>query len=237
MNATHWCAGRVVSLTEDEWSRTAAAFLGSGFRVCFPAHGPAVAHARRQVDAVASVLRTSVDPAPWDALDSAPAYELVGGWEYRLDRTWGPSWTAVTALPLPAVTSRKAAAVELPWAWSSAAPTAGLPMISSLESDLALAHAGDDVGLWRDHRGLLCSTTAGPPLVQTADGSWLTPDESSGAVRSWAYDEAASRLSARPAPLTREVVAAARTVLAVSDLGVETRLVVETRQTVLDPPV
>ena len=58
---------------------------------------------------------------------------------------------------------------------------------------------------------------------------WLTAacgsdDESSGVARSWAYDEAARALSARARPLTRDVVAAARTIVTVSDLGVETRL-------------
>lgn len=230
---THWSAGQRVTLTEDEWAGIAAGFLGSGFRLRLPGHAAAIAHARGRVDAVATLLGTQVDPAPWDDLGEAPAYELVGGWEYRLDRTWGPAWTAVSALPLPSVLGRDAEAVSLPWTWSSASPTAGLPMISSMEEDLALAHAGDRVGLWWDHRDLLCSTTAGPPLVETADGGWLTPDEASGAVRSWAYDEAARRLSARPATLGRDLVAAARAVVAVSDLGVSTRLVaVETRQMV-----
>lgn len=226
---TYWCDGRTVPLGHAEWSRTAASFLGSGFRVRFPAGAAAAAHARRQVDAVADLLGTPVDPAPWAELDSAPAYEVAGGWERRLDRGWGPAWTAVQALALPPATTADAEAIDLPWAWSSASPTAGLPMISAIESDLARDHARGRVGLWWDHRDRLCSTTAGPPLVQAEDGEWLTPDASSGAVRSWAYDEAARRLDARPAALTREVVATARTVLAVSDLGVETRQMVVIR--------
>lgn len=222
----HWCAGRPVELLDQEWSDLVTGFLGSGFRVRFPHVARAVEHARRQVDAIATLLGTPVDGVPWAALGGAAAYEVAGGWAYGLDRVWGPPWTAVTPLePGRAVEGERArAAVDLPWAWSSRAVTAGLPMISTLEDHLARRHAGDRVGLWWDHRDLLCSTTAGPPLVQLDDGSWRAPDPASGAVRSWAYDEAARDRAARPAELGRELVAAARAVVAVSDLGVETRL-------------
>lgn len=213
MTVEYWRDGEPADVTHEDWARTVPTFLGSGFRVRFPASPD---HARTQAEAVAALFGTAFDQAPWEGLTGP--HEVAGGWVYGLDRAWGPAWTAVRAVEIPEDGEREA--IDLPWLWSSASPTARLPMISTLEADLAREHAGDRVGLWWDHRDLLCSTTAGPPLVEV-DGAWHTPTD--GFVTSGAYDDAARRLGATPQPLTRDLVASG-TLLAVSDLGVETRL-------------
>ncbi len=57
-------------------------------------------------------------------------------------------------------------------------PLAGPPTISTPEATLAARHlteVGAEVGLWWNHRGELCTSTAGPLLVELADG-WVKPD-------------------------------------------------------------
>ena len=109
-------------------------------------------------------------------------------------------------------------AVDLPWWWSSNGPLAGLPTISGLEATLASRHlAPGQVGLWWNHRDELCTSTAGPLLLRL-DDRWVHPDDTAGAVPSWAWAEEATVRLSRPVRVTRDVLAAATEVLAVSPL-------------------
>ena len=228
MTSLAWHAGERVDVSDREWSATVASFLGSGYRVRFPrlAHGVPLQHARLQADRVAGLLGTQVDPEPWLWAARRPAngagVEVVGGWPYGLDRRFGAPWTRVTVLGPARPEARRTRGLTLPWAYASDSPTAGLPMISSLEAGIAervVAERGAGVGLWWNHRDELCATTAGAPLVCDAHGTWLFPAPSSGLVTSWAATALAQPLGATPAVVTRDTLLGSRAVGAVGDLG------------------
>jgi hypothetical protein len=220
-----WYDGAEVA--EADWTVAAASFLGGGYRVVVPVLREAVAFAREQAGRTFDVLGIGWDEVPWGLLPGSGAVEISGGASYdAVRRGYGAPWTRVAPMPLPGAATRDAEAVDLPWDWSSESPLAGLPTISTLEATLAARHlteVGVEVGLWWNHRGELCTSTAGPLLVELADG-WVTPDPGAGAVPSWAWERAAASRSARPFPITRPLLRTARSVLAVDPLGTTTTL-------------
>ncbi|UMG92077.1 hypothetical protein [Nocardioides sp. TF02-7] len=225
---TTWRGGDPVATSAAEWDRRAAGFLGCGFRVVVPTGppgGPAYRFARAQAERVARRLGLELDPVAWAELANRDGGAVVeGGWEYWPGRPFGPPWTCAARLdaataPEPPVA---VAAVSLPWRWGSTGALAGLPTISRLEAARAERHVagrGAGLGLWFDHRGRLCTTTAGPVVVLAADGRWVRPPEEAGAVTSWTYDEVAAAVAAAPAGLGRAALADARLVCAVGELG------------------
>lgn len=220
MTVRAWHDGAEVA--EADWAAAAASFLGGGYRVVVPVVPDAVAFAREQARRTFDVLGIGWDEAPWAAVPGSVPVEISGGASYdAVRRGYGAPWTRVAPLQMPASSTRDAVAVDLPWDWSSDSPLAGLPTISALEATLAARHLADvgaDAGLWWNHRDELCTSTAGPLLVELADG-WVQPDPSAGAVPSWTGERAAVSRGARPTPITRPLLRSARSVLAVDPLG------------------
>lgn len=189
-----------------------AGFLGCGYRVVVPVPA-AQEYAEAQAREVLS--RCGIAWVAWPELGPLPV-EVAGGASYDVGRrAFGPTETRVTPLP-PTTPAAEAVAVDLPWWWSSDGPLAGLPTISGLEATLAARHLEvGTVGLWWNHRDELCTSTAGPLLLCLDDG-WWHPDDTAGAVASWAWAEEARAREARPATITRDLLATARDMLAVS---------------------
>ncbi|WP_244930266.1 hypothetical protein [Nocardioides sp. W7] len=228
LSSRSWCDS--VEVAEADWAAAATSFLGGGYRVVLPVVPDAVAFERDQARRTFDVLGIRWDEVPWTALEPGSVgatVEVSGGAPYDAGRRgYGAPWTRVTPLPSPAATSAVADAIDLPWAWSSESALAGLPTISSLEASLAarhLAEAGSAVGLWWNHRDELCTSTAGPLLVELS-GGWVRPAPGAGAVMSWASEQAAAEHDARPATITRELLRSARSLLAVDPLGTTTTL-------------
>lgn len=225
MSVRAWHDGAEVA--EADWAAAAASFLGGGYRVVVPVVPDAVAFAREQARRTFDVLGIGWDEAPWAAAPGSVPVEISGGASYdAVRRGYGAPWTRVAPMPLPTTSTRDAGAVDLPWAWSSDSPLAGLPTISTLEASLAARHLADvgaEVGLWWNHRDELCTSTAGPLLVELADG-WARPDPRAGAVPNRAWAQAAASRDARPTPITRPLLRTARSVLAVDPLGTLTTL-------------
>lgn len=198
-----------------------AGFLGCGYRVVVPVPA-ARAYAEAQAREVLS--RCGIAWADWPDLGSGPV-EVAGGASYDVGRrAFGPTATRVTPLP-PVDPPTEAVAVDLPWWWSSAGPLAGLPTISGLEATLAARHLEvGSVGLWWNHRDELCTSTGGPLLLRLDDG-WVHPDDTAGAVPSWAWAEEVRARAARPATTTRDVLATAAVVLVVAPTGTTTSLI------------
>lgn len=210
------------------WDREAASFLGGGYRVLAPMLPEAIRHARDQARRVTDRLGIAWDDAPWRSLPAADAVEVSGGAAYDpRARAYGVLRTHVVGRPLlPAPDPAPAVTVDLPWTWPSAGPLAGLPTLDGLAEHVAdrhLAAHGATAGLWWDHRDRLCTSTRGPLLLRLDDG-WARPDDAAAAVPSWAYDRASARVGARPTDVTRELLAHAHDVVAVSPLGTWTAL-------------
>lgn len=188
-----------------------ADFLGCGYRVAVPSP-EAADFARAQARAVLD--RLGIDWAPWPALPSGPV-EVAGGAAYdAARRSFGP--VTVRVHPFDTRPPTTLVAVDLPWTWPSDGPLAGLPTISGLAGTVAeRSLAPGTAGLWWNHRGELCTSTAGPLLLRLGD-RWVRPDDAAGAVPSWASVRAAEERSARQVVVTREVLARADEVLAVT---------------------
>lgn len=228
-----WRGGLETVLSEEAWQAVAAGFLGCGFRVTVPVRrgaGDSLAHARELAGRTAARLGVGVDPVAWDALSRALVEEgpaewhgvvVLGGWGYGIGRDFGPAWTrAVTGLPVGRDV-RTVRAVTLPWRWSSNTPTAGLPMISSLEEGRAAVHLeeqGAGAGLWTDLDGQVVAGTAGPLLLDLG-GRWVFPDPAAGAVPQWLHASMAAVLRAQPARIGERDLAAGGTACLVSALG------------------
>jgi branched-subunit amino acid aminotransferase/4-amino-4-deoxychorismate lyase len=213
----------------DGWDRAAATFLGGGYRVLLPRLPAAIGFARDQARQVTDRLGIAWDEAPWDALPAGDAVEVSGGAAYDpRTRAYGELRTRAVPVPLPAPPDAPVAATDLPWTWPSDGPLAGLPTLTGLAEDVAARHLEADgavVGLWWNHRDELCTSTSGPLLLRLDDG-WVRPPDGAGAVPSWAFVRAAEQVGARPGTITREVLARARDVAAVSPLGVWSALLV-----------
>lgn len=191
-----------------------AGFLGCGYRVVVP-EPAALPFAEQQARAVLD--RCGIAWAPWPDFGEGPV-EVSGGAPYDAGRrAFGPTQTRVVPWVSGPV-APSANAVDLPWWWSSDGPLAGLPTISGLEEAAAARHLADgEVGLWWSHRAELCTSTAGPLLLRLDDG-WVHPDDSAGAVPSWAWEHEAGTRDARPARIDRSLLRSARELLAVSPL-------------------
>ncbi|MCL2615168.1 MAG: hypothetical protein FWD95_18295, partial [Nocardioidaceae bacterium] len=153
---------------------------------------------------------------------------VEGGWEYWPGRPMGEPWTGVAAIEPTGPADVPVAAVRLPWTWATETPTAGLPMLSDAADRQARRHldrVGADVGLWLDHRGALCASTAGAVLVRAADGAWLRPDDASAPPSSWAYEQACEAVAARRTTLDGAVLASASIIRVVDELGGLLRIV------------
>ncbi|WP_110241871.1 hypothetical protein [Nocardioides gilvus] len=218
-----WVDGVETVLTDNEWGRHAAAFLGCGFRVVTPA-GPvrpaALAAARQQAVRIAELFDATWDEAPWrSAASGAGAIEIVGGWRHQFRGPAGAQTTVIRSVPLPQQQWRRASGVRLPWSLDAHSPVTGLPMISGLEEDQALRTLETDtVGLWWNTDGHLVQSTAGPLLLRVA-GAWLRPPAGDGAVPHFVWSRAAELLDARESPVDDKVLAAAEAVHAVDSLG------------------
>lgn len=198
-----WVDGERVDSSAGEWSARVAGFLGCGFRVVVPA-GPERAGALRRAHElaarVASVVGGDLDPEPWRHLiRTSGAREVVGGWTHRFRAPAGECATRITPLPATDPAPRSASAVTLPWTVNTHSPVSGLPMVSRHGETAAARHlverAPGSVGLWTDDGGHLVDTTAGPPLLLTAEG-WTCPTATAGTVPHHLWERSADLLRA-----------------------------------------
>lgn len=209
-----WVDGVETVLTEAEWARRAAAFLGCGFRVVVPS-GPvraeALADARRQAIRIAELFDATFDEAPWQAAASCEdPVELVGGWRHQFRGPAGASTTRVSKLAERPPSVRHLSSVRLPWALNAHSPMTGLPMISGLEESQAVrALTPDTAGLWWNTDGHLTSSTAGPLLLRM-HGEWAHPPLDGGTVPHLVWCRVAEQLAARELPFDDQVVSAPR---------------------------
>lgn len=218
-----WVNGVETVLTESEWARRAAAFLGCGFRVVVPS-GPvrtdALADARRQAFRIAELFDATFDEAPWQAAASCEdPVEVAGGWRHQFRGPSGASTTRVSPLSGPTPPFRRLRCTRLPWALDAHSPLAGLPMVSGFEESRALTALGTETaGLWWNTDDHLVSSTAGPLLLR-ADGTWLVPSLESGTVPHLLWSRAAELLGARALPVDDEILATAESLHAIDPLG------------------
>lgn len=221
-----WIDGVETLLTEAEWARSAAAFLGCGFRVVVPS-GPvrrdALAAARRQAVGIAELFDAALDEVPWQAADASDdAVEILGGWRHRFRGPAGAQTTQLRSLPSPPQSWHRTSAVRLPCAVNGHSPLTGLPMISGFEESQALRRlAPDTVGLWWNTDAHLVSSTAGP-LLLSVGGRWHRPPLGGGTVPHFVWERTAERLGADDLAIDDEVVAAASSLCAIDPLGTVT---------------
>lgn len=221
-----WVDGLETVLTEAEWARRAAAFLGCGFRVVVPS-GPvrrdALAATRGQAVSIAALFDASFDEAPWEAADASDdPVEIMGGWRHQFRGPAGAQTTVLTRVPAPPQRWRRASGVRLPWAVNPHSPLAGLPMVSGLEEAQALRTLEpDSVGLWWSTAGRLTSSTAGPLLLRVG-GGWVCPPPGGGEVAHHVWNRLTELLAARPLLVDDEVLAAAEALYAIDSQGTVT---------------
>lgn len=221
-----WVDGLEVVLTEGEWARHAAAFLGCGFRVVIPS-GPvrreALDAARGQAVSIAALFDASFDEAPWEAAAASEhPVGIIGGWRHQFRGPAGAQTTMLTSLAQPLQRWRRASGVHLPWALNAHSPLAGLPMVSGLEETQALRTLEpSSVGMWWNTDGQLTSSTAGPLLLPVG-GRWHRPPLAGGTVPHFLWERTAERLGADDLAMDDEVVAAASSLCAIDPLGAVT---------------
>lgn len=173
-----WTDGTLRPITDTDWAEIAASFLGAGFRIDLPpgARGEAVIHERARVERLAHLLGESLPQAAWEvAVQTHPdlPVEVLGGWP-RSATGDAPGCVAVRVVQerLGRGTAVVLADVVAP------GPTRGLPTISRLADEVALAGVDAGVGIWADSEGGVVTSTAGPVLAQRGDGSWAMGSDS-----------------------------------------------------------
>lgn len=178
---TAWQSGIAHTLTGSDWAGVCSTFLGAGFRVDLPGGSrrpEAVEHEVERVRRVSDLLGTHFSESDWiSAARSHPELdiEVVGGWP----RTYAGASTLWVAACLVGEESAPREAVLLP-SPRYPGPTSGLPMYSRMRDEVALTAVEADCGIWADPDGRIIASTAGPLVVERADGTWATGTESSG---------------------------------------------------------
>lgn len=228
-----WVDGVEHPLTEAEWAERLLTCLGCAFRVTVPAgreDDAAWWWARDRARQVADRFGAHFDEEPWrEPGDQRLGWEAYGLWEHRFRAPLGAATTRVAALPpLGDDAERTARAVVLPFPYGSRAALAGLSVPLPHEEHLAARHVASrdaDVGLWVDHTGELCTSTAGPLLLHTSDGAWLHPRPESGAVPTWSWQALVTARGSHPTLFRPADLATARA-WAVGPTGQVTELLI-----------
>lgn len=221
-----WVDGVEEPVSDSAWDERRLTSLGCAYRVVVPAgHGvEAWWWARDRAREVASRFGATFDDEPWSSPgDTHSGWEVHGVWEHRFRAPLGSATTRVRPLPAPTALPRTVRAVRLPFPYGSRSALAGLP-VPQPSLDAAARQLTGTVGLWFDHDDELCTTTAGPVALRTADG-WLHPRPESGTVPTWAWERFVTDRGSRPAKLgPADLTGADVTAYAVSETGTVTEL-------------
>ena len=227
-----WVDGVEQHVTDADWAQRQLTCLGCAYRVVIPAdsdNSPAWQWARDRALQVAGRFGATFDEVPWlTPGDPGHAWEVHCVWEHRFRAPLGAATTRVRPLAPPVVLERTARAVPLPFPYGSRSVLAGLSVPHPALEAAAARHLSDvevEVGLWVDHDGEVCTSTAGPLLVRTPDG-WTHPRPESGAVPTWTWQQYVIERGSRPARLAAsDLTGPDCTTYAISDTGVVTALV------------